>query len=499
MAYGLQQEDVDRIHNVFRRYPEIHQAILYGSRALGKQRKASDIDLTLTGSNINLSVISKIETELDDLLLPYTFDLSILQQIDNPSLKNHIDRVGIVFYKKDSDPCAEMSEWEVKELGELVEKIETTDPRKNPAQQFQYVDVSGVSNVTLSVTYVQNILGQDAPSRARRVIRTDDVIFATVRPTLKRIALISSEFDSQICSTGYFVMRTKKELLSKFLFFFLQSDAFMKRMESLQKGASYPAVTDGEVRSQLIPIPTLAEQKRIVAILDEAFEGLATATAHTQQKLQNAQELFQSTLQSTFQQIGKDWTVKKLSEIAESCLGKMLDKRKNKGALQPYLRNKSVRWFDFDLEDVTEMKFEEKEFERYSAKKGDVLICEGGYPGRAAIWESEEPIFFQKAVHRVRFNDPVFNRWLLYLLYHKDFTGELSEHFTGAGIQHFTGKALSNFPIPHGPSKEVDKHVKKLDALSAATRALEALYQSQLTAYTELKQSLLAKAFAGEL
>ncbi len=264
-------------------------------------------------------------------------------------------------------------------------------------------------------------------------------------------------------------------------------------------GAGIQHFTGAALARFEIPVPPLPEQERIVAILDEAFEGISTATAHAERNLHNARELFQSVLQSTFEQKGEDWVETTVGEVAEHSLEKMLDKRKNKGELQPYLRNKSVRWFDFDLDDVSEMKFEDGEVERYSAKRGDVLICEGGYPGRAAIWESDDPIFFQKAIHRVRFYEPAFNRWLVYLLYHRDSTGELKDHFTGAGIQHFTGKALAAFPIPVGPVSQVQILVKKLDALSAETRRLEAIYQRKLDALAELKQSLLQRAFAGEL
>ena len=79
----------------------------------------------------------------------------------------------------------------------------------------------------------------------------------------------------------------------------------------------------------------------------------------------------------------------------------MLDKHKNRGTPRPYLRNLNVRWFEFDLDDVLEMRFEDDEMDRYTALPGDLMVCEGGYPGRAAIWDGE-PIFFQKAVHRVR-------------------------------------------------------------------------------------------------
>ena len=113
---------------------------------------------------------------------------------------------------------------------------------------------------------------------------------------------------------------------------------------------------------------------------------------------------------------GAAWPTRKVSEIAQHSLGKMLDKSKNKGVAKPYLRNQNVRWFDFDLSDVSEMRFEAAEEARYTVVKGDVLICEGGYPGRAAIWNHDEPIYFQKALHRVRFHEPERNKWFLYYL-----------------------------------------------------------------------------------
>jgi len=103
------------------------------------------------------------------------------------------------------------------------------------------------------------------------------------------------------------------------------------------------------------------------------------------------------------------WQRKRVADLAQHSLGKMLDKAKNRGEPRPYLRNLNVRWFDFDLTDVLEMRFLPSEVERYTVRKGDVVVCEGGYPGRAAIWERDEPIFFQKALHRVRFHQPLPN------------------------------------------------------------------------------------------
>jgi predicted nucleotidyltransferase len=98
---GLSVVVIERIIKVLSAHPNLEQAILYGSRAKGNYREGSDIDLTLTGIALNDIELGQIDNELDELLLPYTFDLSLLQQIDNPDLIDHIKRVGIVFYQRD--------------------------------------------------------------------------------------------------------------------------------------------------------------------------------------------------------------------------------------------------------------------------------------------------------------------------------------------------------------------------------------------------------------
>jgi predicted nucleotidyltransferase len=100
MKYGLKEETVEKIQNVFAAFPQVDKAILYGSRAKGNYKPGSDIDITLKGENLKLSLINQISLMLDDLLLPYTFDLSVFSHIKNNDLIEHIDRLGIVFYSK---------------------------------------------------------------------------------------------------------------------------------------------------------------------------------------------------------------------------------------------------------------------------------------------------------------------------------------------------------------------------------------------------------------
>ena len=103
MKYGLSERTLQKIQSVLSRYPQVEKAILYGSRAAGTYRNGSDIDLTLCGEALTHSVLSRIDTELDDLLLPYTIDLSIFHQIDNPAMVEQIQRIGIDFYEKYGD------------------------------------------------------------------------------------------------------------------------------------------------------------------------------------------------------------------------------------------------------------------------------------------------------------------------------------------------------------------------------------------------------------
>lgn len=102
MRFGLKTEVIQGISKIFRNHPEVEKVLLYGSRAKGNFKPASDIDLCLQGSSLDLTVLNKISWELDDLLLPYTFDLSIYHQLNSSDLLDHIQRVGVLFYSKET-------------------------------------------------------------------------------------------------------------------------------------------------------------------------------------------------------------------------------------------------------------------------------------------------------------------------------------------------------------------------------------------------------------
>jgi type I restriction enzyme S subunit len=191
--------------------------------------------------------------------------------------------------------------WEEKTLGEVLVKTETVDPTKKPNEEFIYLDVSSVNKETKEIENATVLLGKDAPSRARKLVRTNDVIFATVRPTHSRVALITEEYDEQVCSTGYFVLRAKEFLNNNLIYYFVLTYSFNKQMEKLQKGASYPAVTDSEVKGIYIPFPkSLKEQQTIVQKLNALSAETKKLEAIYQQKINDLEELKKSVLQKAF-------------------------------------------------------------------------------------------------------------------------------------------------------------------------------------------------------
>ncbi|HBQ6720968.1 restriction endonuclease subunit S [Klebsiella quasipneumoniae] len=174
--------------------------------------------------------------------------------------------------------------------------------------------------------------------------------------------------------------------------------------------------------------------------------------------------------------MGSKWVHAKLGDYIHSNLGKMLDQNKNKGDFQPYLGNSNVRWGYFDLEDLSLMKFEEHESDRYGIRKGDLIICEGGEPGRCAIWEDDVPnMKIQKALHRVRPLPGLTSEYLYYWFLYFGRTGQLDAYFTGTTIKHLTGKALSELPIKI-PTVDEQKYISivlgSLDAKIKANRKI---------------------------
>ena len=186
------------------------------------------------------------------------------------------------------------------------------------------------------------------------------------------------------------------------------------------------------------------------------------------------------------------WQIKKLGEVCESDLGKTLNQSKDTGELYPYLCAVNILWDKIDFSTVKQTRFEKSELERYSVHKGDLLICEGGDIGRAAIWKKDEPMLYQNALHRVRFNGSIIPRFcLLYLRFLKSIGMLDSQYGKGVTIKHLVKSSLLSIPIPVPPIAEQEKIVAELDCLSGIIEKKK----QQLKEYDALAQSIFYEMF----
>ena len=196
-----------------------------------------------------------------------------------------------------------------------------------------------------------------------------------------------------------------------------------------------------------------------------------------------------------------EWTVSELGSIAyESLLGKMLDKQKNIGEERPYLGNINVRWGSFKSDELKTMKIEESEVARYSLVNGDLVICEGGEPGRCAVWSGEDGvIFIQKALHRVRFTKSYLPEFAFYYLIYSVPLERVVKNFTGTTIKHLTGTGLNKVQLPVCSADEQNEIVSIIESKISEIDSLERELDIQLAKSETLRQSILKKAFSGQL
>ena len=226
--------------------------------------------------------------------------------------------------------------WSYSPIGAHVQKIQSWNPVKTGGEEvFSYIDLSSVDKEKkcIILSDVPKIVPAEAPSRARQLVRESDVLVATVRPNLNGVAEVPGSLDGATASTGYCVLRANEETLhSKFLFYWVQTKAFVLDMIAKATGANYPAVSDRIIKESEIPLPPMDEQKRIAAILDKADN----LRRKRQQAIQLADEFLRAVFLDMFGDPvtnPKGWPVKKLCDVGELDRGKSKHRPRNDPAL----------------------------------------------------------------------------------------------------------------------------------------------------------------------
>ena len=185
--------------------------------------------------------------------------------------------------------------------------------------------------------------------------------------------------------------------------------------------------------------------------------------------------IFKGEDNSYYQDLPENWEVCSILSIADVELGKTLDKNKNTGKFYPYLRSINIKWNKTDLSDIKEMRFEENEIERYSIAKNDLLVCEGGDVGRCCIWDSNNRVFYQNALHRVRFYGECQPKYFMYAMMYLEYIGYLKKISNGVTIKHLTKSVFATIPFLLPPLAEQKRIV---DAIETSFEQLDNIINS---------------------
>ena len=297
-----------------------------------------------------------------------------------------------------------------------------------------------------------------------------------------------------------------KALDHKFLFYYLAAN--VELLNELGTGATFKELSGGKLKEVSITVPPLHEQQRIVAVLDEAFTGIATATDNAKKNLKNAHELFESHLQSIFNTKGDGWVEKKLEKLTTKIGSGATprggnDSYKNEGV--PLIRSLNVHDRYFKVKELAFIdEAQAKKLDNVVIQKGDVLLnITGASVARCCEAPSEFiPARVNQHVSIIRPIPEVINSaFLTYLLTSKPYKERLLDtgNEAGATRQAITKAQIQNFSVSYPSIPEQQRIVAQLDTLASETKRLEAIYQQKLDNLAALKQSILQKAFAGEL
>ena len=338
-------------------------------------------------------------------------------------------------------------------------------------------------------------------------LATGDIVFARTGATTGKSFLVYDPPEAVFAS--YLILirlrLTDARLLPDFLSLFFQTDDYWQAIKDGSTGSAQGGFNATKLAALTVPIPPLLEQKRIVALLDEAFEGIDTAIANTEKNLANSRELFESYLDSVFVKLRKGWVQKKLGDIAAFKNGLNFTKG-SKGEIikivgvKDFLKNVYVPTGQLETAQIDGRLSAD-----YELRVGDILTVRSNgnkqLIGRC-ILAGEVP---EKTSHsgftiRIRTaSEEISPAYLVHFLKSRASREMLIESGDGANISSLNQQALSALPVALPPIADQLVITDRIEAIAAASKDLELVYQQKLDSLAELKQSILRQAFSGEL
>ena len=501
--FGLSEKTIGTIRQIFSQYPQIEKAVLYGSRAKGNYKKGSDIDLTLMGEGLDYKLLLKATEALAESPIAYTVDLSIFDELDHAKLREHIERVGVVFYERGSQKGTRKSGWTIKRLGDAAEVI----VGQSPEGKFYNESGQGLPFYQGKKDFGDRYISPPTKwtTQITKEAYANDILMSVRAP----VGPINYATEKSCIGRGLAAIRCGDGINHDFLFYFLLS----KQDEIVGKeGAVFASISKSEIEAISVPVPPVKEQQRIVAILDEAFEGIAIAKANAEKNLQNAREVFESYLNAIFAKEGDGWIKKKLGDkdllhIIDGDRGINYPQKSdfsNDGYCL-FLNTKNVRPDGFNFDNTMFISEEkDRQLRKGKLKRRDIVLTTRGTIGNIALYDDSvehDHVRLNSGMLIFRPNENVILSEFLFEIFRSSIMKlQMDKFVTGAAQPQLPIKTLIEFTIPVPVKLDDQKRiVSNLHDLSLETCQLEALYERKIAALDDLKKSLLHQAFNGEL
>jgi type I restriction enzyme S subunit len=393
--------------------------------------------------------------------------------------------------------------WQTKNLGDLCQVIGGGTPSKRKAEYYSgdipWATVRDMRSEVLTETECK-ITKAAIESSATNIIPSGNVVIAT-RVGLGKVCLLGQDTAINQDLRGI-VPKDPKVLSVPFLFWWLKSIADLIVAEG--RGATVQGVKLPFVKSLQAPLPPLPEQQRIVRILDEAFEGVATAKANAEKNLLNGRALFESYLNSVFAQHGNGWKRVRIDDACESimdCVNKTAPKVDGP-TLFKMIRTTNVRNGRVTLDSVNYVTEEVYRIwtRRQIPRPGDVLLTREAPMGEVGVLTTDDNVFLGQRIVSYRANPTKLNRrFLLYALQSGDLQRQIHALASGSTVQHMRVPDSKNLELPLPNLEEQAATVATLDTLRTESQRLITLYGSKVASLEALKESLLHQAFTGNL